>query len=196
MSAVAALVLIATITPGPNNLVLLHSGLNRPFTAGVPLMLGTIAGGCGMLLLVSLAMSLAGPSLQPLLPWLSLPGACFLLFMAWRLWTASTASTATASDDIATTATGFWSMAGLQLVNPKGWAFLASLAAMSVGAVSMSMTIAVFAIISLLSSLTWLLAGRLLQRLFASPPAARLLNRLMAASLLAMALLLLLHHRN
>lgn len=194
MSAIASLVFIATITPGPNNLVLLHNGITRPFATAVPLLLGIIVGGSIVLLLVFAMMRLAGLALQPMLPWLSIPGACFLAFMAWNQWTAPPAAV---GDATASAQPGFWSMTGLQLVNPKGWAFLASLVALqSAGTTDMAATIALFAVISLVCSLLWLASGRLLQRFFASPRSARLLNRVMATLLLAMVPLLILQTWN
>ena len=40
MTALALLIFASAITPGPNNLVLLHRGASRGFRAGIPASLG------------------------------------------------------------------------------------------------------------------------------------------------------------
>lgn len=192
MAALALLIFASTITPGPNNLVLLHRGATRGFLAGLPACLGITFGG-SVMLAIALAVLGAGALPRAAMPWLGSAGAAMLLAMALALWT-----TRPGAAPLRASPAGFWTMAAFQLANPKAWAFLASLAALHAtgGAVSAAATVAVFAGASLLCSAIWLGGGRLMSRLLATPRRSRLFNRAMAVAMAAMAAHLLLRTWN
>lgn len=192
MAALALLIFASTITPGPNNLVLLHRGATRGFLAGLPASLGIAFGG-SVMLAIALVVLGAGALPRAAMPWLGSAGAAMLLAMALALWVTRPGDT-----PLRASPAGFWTMAAFQLANPKAWAFLASLAALHAagGAVSAAATVAVFAGASLLCSAIWLGGGRLMSRLLATPRRSRLFNRAMAVAMAAMAAHLLLRTWN
>ncbi len=192
MTALALLIFASAITPGPNNLVLLHRGATRGFRAGIPASLGIAAGGCAMLA-IALAVLAAGPLPQAAMPWLGSAGATMLLAMAVALWGAHAGDAPRRASPA-----GFWTMAAFQLANPNAWSFLASLAALHAasGGASAVATVALFAVASLLCSAIWLGGGRLMSRLLAAPRRARLFNRAMAVTMAALALHLLIRTWN
>ncbi|GAB3512357.1 LysE family translocator [Pseudoxanthomonas daejeonensis] len=183
MTALALLIFVSAITPGPNNLVLLHRGATRGFRAGLPASLGIAAGGSAMLAIALVVLG-AGPLPQAAMPWLGSAGATMLLVMAMALWGAPAGDA-----PLRASPAGFWAMAAFQLANPKAWAFLASLAALRAtsGGPSAAATVAIFAAASLLCSAIWLGGGRLMTRLLATPRRSRLFNRAMAVAMAAMA---------
>lgn len=114
-----ALVLFATassITPGPNNMMMLASGVNYGLLRSVPHWLG-ISTGFG-LMLVCLGLGLHAvlgkwPVLYTILRWL---GAAYMLYLAYKI-----AHAAPPQEGVASHAKpmGFWAAAAFQWVNPK-----------------------------------------------------------------------------
>src|SRR5688572_22321069 len=76
---------VSSITPGPNNLMLLASGVNFGFRATVPHMLGISIG----LFILILAVGFGLAEVFSQLPWsysiLKWSGAIYLLYLAWRI---------------------------------------------------------------------------------------------------------------
>lgn len=112
--------MVTSITPGPNNLMLLASGVNFGFRLTVPHMLGI---SCGFLVMAfSVGLGLAEvftrlPWIYGLLKW---AGALYMLYLAWCI-----ANSAPPSDVAPglrpAKPLGFWGAAAFQWVNPKAW---------------------------------------------------------------------------
>ena len=117
---ILALVMFAfasSITPGPNNIMLLASGANFGLRRTVPHMLGISLGHALMVSLVGLGLL----GLFEALPWLrpTLMAACaaYLLYLAWKI------ANAAPPGDAPTDARpfSFLQAAAFQWVNPKAW---------------------------------------------------------------------------
>lgn len=109
---------VSSITPGPNNVMLLASGVNFGFWRTVPHMLGIGAGLVSLLLAVGFglgALLAAYPSLHLVL---KVAGGAYLLYLAWRI--ASSRSIGN-SGKTAGSPMSFLSAAAFQWVNPKAW---------------------------------------------------------------------------
>lgn len=188
MIALAALVFLSAITPGPNNLVLLQHGATRGVRAGLPAGLGISLGGCLMLAAVWSLMAAAGPWLATAAPLLAVASALVLVSMAVSLWRSAPGI----KRHPPSLPMGLWAMAAFQLVNPKAWSFLASLAGTQFAArsepASLGAMLAVFALTSLFCSAVWLMAGQALQRWLSVARRARGFNRVMAAALAGLAI--------
>jgi threonine/homoserine/homoserine lactone efflux protein len=108
--------LVATVTPGPNNLVLAASGLAFGFRRTLPTMLGFLLG----LLLLLFAVAAGLGSLFEAVPFLHMAlkvgGTGYLLALAWMLWTSASSEAAEAARP-----PGFLRGLAFQAVNPKGW---------------------------------------------------------------------------
>lgn len=112
----ATFTVVMSITPGPNNLMLLASGALYGFRRTVPHLLG-VAGGFGiMLALFCLGLAQAFeqvPGLRELLRWV---GIAYLGWLAWKLLGAGAPGAAGASRPL-----GWLDAAVFQWVNPKAW---------------------------------------------------------------------------
>lgn len=107
---------VMTITPGPNNLLLLSSGLNfglrrtgwhmAGILSGVLLQIFIAGAGLGALFVLV-------PELQTLL---KVAGSLYMVWLARRLWRTDTLQAASASRSI-----GFGEALVFQFVNPKTW---------------------------------------------------------------------------
>ena len=170
----------ASITPGPNNTMLMASGANFGLRASLAHMCGVTVGYISLLALAGLG--LAGifatlPFLRDVLKW---GGAIYLLYLAWKI---------ASSKGIGIKAAGarpmsFQGAAAFQFINPKGWV-------MALGAVTtyvpargflanLAVALFIFAAISVLSTFTWTTFGMGIRRFLHRPMSLRLFNVAMA----------------
>jgi threonine/homoserine/homoserine lactone efflux protein len=180
----ALFALVTSITPGPNNTMLLASGVNFGFNRTIPHMLGI---SCGFFLLVVAvgfglgAVFQAYPILYTVLRYV---GAAYLLYLAWKI-----AHSGPVGDSVDGEAKpiSYLGAAAFQWVNPKAWI-------MAIGAIStytpmqgyfynVVIIAAVFAIINLPSVGLWAACGTLLRNVLKDPRWLRVFNWGMAALL-------------
>jgi threonine/homoserine/homoserine lactone efflux protein len=110
--------LVAAITPGPNNFMLLASGVNFGFRRTVPHILGMLAGFLTLNVAVALgvgALLVAFPALHLAL---KVGGGLYLAYLAWKI---ATARKMTSSAEDGARPLSFLQAALFQWVNPKGW---------------------------------------------------------------------------
>ncbi len=118
--ALAFFCLAASITPGPNNMMLLSSGATFGLKRTVPHMIG-ISGGCAIMVLM-LGWSLGGLAerLPGLYPALHIVSTAYLLWLAWRIATSSGPHEAAGRGRPLRVVDA----AAFQWVNPKAWAMV------------------------------------------------------------------------
>ena len=180
--ALVAFAFVTSVTPGPNNMMLLASGVNFGFRRSLPHMLGIGLGHALMVFLVGLG--LAG--LFDRFP--ILHGALKVISVAYMLWLAWKIATSTAPEGGAARGKpfSFFHAAGFQWGNPKAWAM--ALGAVSVyapdrTAPTMLMVAVVFCAVNLPSVSVWTLAGQGLRRWLTDPRRLRAFNWTMAGLL-------------
>lgn len=182
--AVVLFAISSSVTPGPNNLMIMSSGLNFGVKKSLPLLAGICVGFTLMLLLVGLGFG----QLFTLFPDLHLiikcVGTLYLLYLAWLI--------AHSADEIASNPQArplsFLKGALFQWVNAKAWVVatgaIAAFTSAGAGFYQQNLTIALtFFIISFPSVGIWLLFGSLLKRWLGSERARRHFNYAMAALL-------------
>jgi len=116
--AFAGFAFVSSITPGPNNTMLLASGANYGFRRTVPHIAGISLGCMAMLLVVGLGLGQAFAAVPLLYDVLRCVGAAYLLWLAWKIATAGTVRDHGAGSGRPLT---FWQAAAFQWVNPKAW---------------------------------------------------------------------------
>ena len=109
---------VTSITPGPNNFMLLASGVNFGFFRTIPHMLGISAGFLSLLLGVGFGLGAVLTAFPALHLVLKIAGGAYLLYLAWRI--AMSRSLGKAGDTKARPMT-FLEAAAFQWVNPKAW---------------------------------------------------------------------------
>lgn len=187
--AVVLFAISSSVTPGPNNIMVMSAGANFGIRRSLPLLAGICVGFAIMLLLVGLGFG----QLFTLFPDLHLiikcVGTLYLLYLAWLI--------ARSSDELAgapqAKPLGFLKGALFQWVNAKAWVVatgaIAAFTSAGVGFYQQNLTIALtFFVVSFPSVGTWLLFGTLLKRWLTSPRARRNFNHAMGA-LLALSVL-------
>lgn len=175
----------SSITPGPNNIMLLASGANFGFRRTLPHMLGISLGHAFQVTLVGIALL----SVFDRYPWvqtaLLIPCAAYLLVLAWRIAHAAPPGEAAAT---AKPMTGLQA-AGFQWVNPKAW-YMAIYAQTNFAPdgplVLSALTVAlIFAATNLPSVSIWAWGGVQVRRLLQTPRRLRVFNLTMALCLVA-----------
>jgi len=81
--------LAASITPGPNNTMLLASGAAFGFRRTLPHMLGVASGFFLTVLSIGLGLGAVFRSFPDLYVWLRYLGTAYLLYLAWRMATST-----------------------------------------------------------------------------------------------------------
>lgn len=176
---------VSTVTPGPNNMMLLASGANFGFQRTIPHMLGITLGFAFMVILVGMGIVQifdAWPMSYVLLKYASI---AYLLFLAYKIATAKQASTSGANSNRPLT---FMQASLFQWVNPKAWTMaLTSLSVYSPNQELQSVLIvsAIFALVNLPSVSVWALIGKQMQRWLGSAKRLRTFNISMAVILVA-----------
>lgn len=182
--ALAAFALVSSITPGPNNLMLMASGANFGFRRTVPHMLGIGIGFGVMIVLVGLGLVRIFDAFPVTHLILSIVGIVYLLWLAWKIAHASAPDSARAGARPFT----FLQAALFQWVNPKAWQM--ALTAITLYAPDRSVMAIlwvglIFALINLPSVSTWTVLGQQMRRILSSPARLRAFNWGMAALLVA-----------
>jgi len=184
--ALLVFVVVTLFTPGPNNAMLMTSGLNFGFRRGLPHLWGVALGSAVMVLAVGVGLGAVFQAYPAVYAVLKYAGALYLLYLAWQI---ATAGAIEESGDARGRPISFLEAAAFQWLNPKGWV-------MAVGAVSAYAAVAAFPFnvaliaflfgsLGILSSATWLGFGTGLKRLLTSPRAVRAVNIAMALLLVA-----------
>lgn len=187
-SALALFAFVCSITPGPNNAMLLASGANFGFRATLPHGVGVAVG--FLLLVVLCGAGLAGvfttyPLLHAVMKW---GGAAYLLYLAIKIATAHGAGVGKVGARPLT----FLQGAMFQAINPKGWAMALGMVATYLprGYTPADLTGAtfIFAVFNIGCILIWMGLGVGLRRFLDRPEVMRRFNLsmglLLAASLL------------
>ena len=182
---------VSSITPGPNNMMMLASGVNFGFRRSVPHWLGICGGFTFMLCAVGLGLHTLLADHPALYDLLRYAGSAYLVWMAWRLATAS-ASPASQDDDTPDSAArplGVWAAAAFQWVNPKAWVMAVTAMSAYLPARAQAMDVVVlallFGVINLPCVACWAGGGAALRRFLQDPLRLRIFNISMALALLA-----------
>jgi len=181
--ALALFAFVTSITPGPNNLMLMASGANFGFRRSIPHMLGIGIGFTIMVLCVGAGLATIFETYPVAHTILKVLSVAYLLYLAWKI-----ANAAPIRDRDATgTPMTFLQAAAFQWVNPKAWAM--ALTATTAYAPNHSLwAIAlvglVFGAINLPSVSTWTLLGQQMARLLTNPARMVAFNWVMAGLLI------------
>ncbi len=176
---------VASITPGPTNVLLLNLGARFGVRSTVPIIFGSGAGAALIVLVVGAGLGatlVQQPMVQSIMSWV---GAVWLSVLAWQIYHSSPEVNVAGSKP----RLGLAGAAGLQLLNPKTWMMALAVSSVFSGqgddvlihVFSLSL---IFFVIALPCLFAWAYLGFGASRLIKSPGKVRLFNRLMALLLL------------
>ncbi|WP_312678803.1 LysE family translocator [Stutzerimonas nitrititolerans] len=179
---------VASITPGPTNMLVLGHGARFGLRATLPLVLGASLAAALIVLLVGLGLGEALQRYPRVQQAMSLLGALWLSWLAWQLLRSAAQSFEAAS--ATHRELGPLGAALLQLVNPKVWMMaVAVVSVFAAGSADKAVRVAQLSLVFLLMTLpcmsAWALLGAGSARLLQSPQRVRRFNQLLAILLLA-----------
>lgn len=174
---------VNTITPGPNNLMLMASGAVHGLKRTVPHLTGVVLGFGAMTFAVGVGVA----GVFKIMPWLYVVlrwgAAAYLLYIAYRIATAKGAGTASSGIKPIT----FWGAVAFQWINPKAWVMaLGAVTTFADGAHLVSdvaLMCIVFILVNTPSSLIWTTFGVNIRRWLKKPSHLKAFNWTMAALL-------------
>lgn len=184
LTALLGFAFVTLFTPGPNNLMLMSSGVNFGFRRTLPHMLGVAFGFPLMMVAVGAGLAQVFEIFPVLRLVLKVGAVLFMLWLAWKIANAGAPKGAEAGKR----PLRFVDAAGFQWVNPKAWA-MATVATTAYlptpGLAGVALTAGIFLSLGTCSASLWVMAGRTVARLLKADWHLRLFNIAMALLLLA-----------
>ncbi|SKA36416.1 LysE family translocator [Consotaella salsifontis] len=174
----------ASITPGPNNVMLMTSGVNFGFQRTVPHMAGVVGGFAVVQVAVGFGLGALVQAVPAISVGLKVVSAIYMAYLAWKI----AFSRAMAEGKAMARPLTSWEAAVFQWVNPKGVA--SALVAMAIytnpvqPVSSVLLVVAIFTTVGVLSVTTWTAFGVGVRRFLSSPNRLQMFNFVMGALLL------------
>jgi len=182
--ALSTFALVSSITPGPNNLMLMSSGATFGFKRTIPMMLGVAAGFIFMLIMVGIGLVQLFDSYPLTYQILKVFSISYIFYLAFKI------ATSLAPEDRSNKHAqpfSFLQAALFQWVNPKAWTM--ALTAMSIYSPTRDLdaillVTIVFGLVNIPCASVWIILGQKLRRLLKNDSHLRLFNLAMAALLI------------
>jgi len=176
----------ATITPGPNNVMIMTSGVNYGVRRSLPHFFGICLGFPVMVILVGLGIGTVVERFPVVHEVIKIVGVAYLLYLSWRIATSSPVSLEGAEGRPLT----FWQAVLFQWVNPKAWVMVtgavAAFTSVSDGIyVQVLLITSAFALVAFPCVAMWMTFGLGLKKLLKDPSHQRVFNVAMAVLLVS-----------
>lgn len=184
ITALALFAFVSSITPGPNNLMLMASGANFGFRRSVPHMLGVALGFTFMIVLVGAGLVRVFEIYPLSNTVLKVVSIAYLLYLAAKIATAAPIE----KGETAGTPMTFLQAALFQWVNPKAWTMAVSAVTVYTpdnALTSIVIAALIFGSINLPSIGSWTFLGQQMARILTNPRRMVLFNWTMALLLVA-----------
>ncbi len=173
---------VSSVTPGPNNLMLLASGVNFGFRRTIPHMLGIGVGFFVLLLSIGFGLGALIETVPSVYTALKFAGGAYMLYLAWKI--AMSRSIGEAKHRDKSEPMTFLQAAAFQWVNPKAWVMaitgIATYTNHDNYYVAVLLVSAAFAIVNLPSVSVWAGFGTLLRNWLSDPFRLKWFNLIMA----------------
>ena len=171
---------VMTVTPGPNTMMLLASGVNFGFRATVPHMAGITLGFGLMNVLVGMGLGEVFKLFPVLYKALSYAGAAYMLYLAWKIAMTRSMGEGKAGSRPMT----FLQAAAFQWINPKAWVMavtaITTYTIPSAYTFSVLLLTAMFMAMAVPGCSVWVLFGTGVRRWLENPVRLRVFNVAMA----------------
>ena len=184
LTALLIFAFVSSITPGPNNLMLMASGANFGFVRTIPHMLGVGLGFVAMVALVGLGLMQVFDRFPVAHTVLAVASVAYLLWLAFKI---ARAGAPQDGDNTGTPMT-FLQAAAFQWVNPKAWTMALTaitLYAPDRSVLTILLVAGAFGAVNLPCVSSWTVLGQQMRRLLTSPARLTAFNWTMAALLVA-----------
>lgn len=182
----AALLTVAAITPGPNNLIIMAAARRGGWLVALRSIVGVVLGSLALLLVWLLGLRTVGHGAAILFDFCTVGGAFYLAWVGLRLAWRPETDPAQVGDSLTPARLIF-----IQAVNPKAWVLTATVAAGATGAGwrGVGLTAAMMIAITASCLFLWAVGGQTFARLLSSQKARRRADQIFGAALVATALM-------
>lgn len=184
--AFAVFIAVSSVTPGPNNLMLLSSSMNFGVRRTIPHWLGISAGMGLMIVLMSFGLHWVMRHAGWLIDILKIASLGYLGWLAWKIASITPAPIAVNNE---ASPFGFWNAVLFQWINPKALIMVISMFSIYVPENIAQLTLLQISIIAIVINLlcisVWMFGGTLMRKLFTTPATQRGFNIVMALLLIA-----------
>ena len=174
---------VTSVTPGPNNMMLLASGVNFGFRRTVPHIFGIVCGVSTLLAAMAFGLGTLFVLFPPLNPILKICGAAYLLWLAFKIATSGGAGEKKGK----TRPMSFFEAAMFQWVNPKAWMMaLGAIAGYFNAALpwqSGAALLGAFWLTGVFAIVPWAAFGQTLRRFLTNPRRLKIFNVTMGIAL-------------
>jgi threonine/homoserine/homoserine lactone efflux protein len=180
-------------TPGPNNTILMATGINHGFRAAIPMALGVTFGFPFMIAVLGLGLGKIFEAYPDVYTVLKTIGTAYMLWLAYKIATTTPSNSEAKNQKPMTFINGFL----FQWVNPKAWMMgITALSAYTVPSayyVSTAIVAGTFILTGMTSTTGWALFGASLRHVMNDPRWFRIINIGLAATLVASLIPMLMH---
>lgn len=185
---------IAAYTPGPNNTILMASGINYGFRKTLPMIFGVGLGFPLMIACVGLGLGKIFEIFPQIYTALKYLGAAYMLWLAYKI---ATSKPSSGDNDNGAKPLTFLQGAAFQWVNPKGWIMaVTALSAYTLASdyyFGVAAVVITFVVMGFTSAATWAMFGVILKEVMGNPRWFKLINYGLATLLILSLVPLLLH---
>lgn len=186
LAAMAMFAFVTSVTPGPNNMMLLASGVNFGVMRTLPHWLGVSLGHFVMLLLVGVGLESLLQAYPFVYQVMKVVGFAYLLYLAWGV---ARSGAPVRNGEEASQPISFFGAAAFQWVNPKAWimaiGYFSNYMPTDASFVFVTLTCMMFSAINFPSVGLWVWAGAKLEHYLKQDLWRKLFNWTMALLLVA-----------
>ncbi len=176
---------VTSVSPGPNNTILLTLSARFGVRGAIPHLLGMVIGLSVMVIAMSAGLGAFFAAYPAVYEVLKYAGFAYVLYMAWRIYRAAIPEPGSAGGKPAT----IWGSTVFQWVNPKAWiviaTFVTAYVPVELGALSVGIALAMFIGFTMPGATIWVFVGTLTARWLRTERAQRVFTAVMALALVA-----------
>lgn len=135
--ALSIFILVSSITPGPNNLMLLHGGIHKGFVACVPHIFGISSGMVVMIVCSYWGMAKLVTQWPLAMTMIKMGGTGYLLWLAWVMGREGVVPTQQQTENVTHKTAWqlpltYWQAMLFQWINPKAWMMVVMLPSLAI----------------------------------------------------------------
>lgn len=181
----AAYSFVTSVSPGPNNTILLTLSARFGRSGATPHLIGMVLGLSTMVIAMSAGLGAFFAAFPTVYEVMKYVGFAYVLYLAWRIYRAAIPQPGSEGGPPATV----WRATLFQWVNPKAWiviaTFVTAYVPVELGVWSILLALAMFIGFTMPGALVWVVVGSFLTRWLGSPRSQRVFTTVMAVILVA-----------
>lgn len=176
---------VTSVSPGPNNTVLLTLSARFGHKGALPHLVGMVIGLSVMVIAMSAGLGAFFTAFPAVYQVMKYVGFAYVLYMAWRIYRAAVPE----PGEDGGSPTTIWRATLFQWVNPKAWiviaTFVTAYVPVELGVLSVLIALAMFIGFTMPGAIVWVFVGTLLARWLRTARSQKIFTTVMALALVA-----------